>query len=252
MAGEKQWLIDHGVGDHLMDSERVFSTYLHDEYADGLDHALRIDGSGYGMFTWYKNLPEVTSVGRRYELLAWANEPCVGGRCIVEDDYDCEFRLAGQPIPALQGVDATGRVIYANTFAKSLDPAFRLDYMVLPPHLSGEFEERLGFYSCTVSAIGQLALARFIERGDYECHMSRTRSHHRALGDNLVQALRGSSPGDRLVIQGADAGLHFLLGVHGAPCPAFLWNALERRLPLLKVIVGPGGGAGEVAVDAAA
>ncbi len=227
----------------------------------------------------------VTSVGRRYELLAWANEPCVGGRYIVEDDYDCEFRLAGQPIPALQSVDATGRVIYANTFAKSLGPAFRgryiveddydcefrlagqpipalqsvdatgrviyantfakslgpafrLGYMVLSPHLSREFEERLGFYSCTVSAIEQLALARFIERGDYERHVSRTRSHHRALRDNLVQALRGSSLGDRLVIQGADAGLHFLLGVRGVQGSDRGLAEKARRLGLVQALRG--------------
>lgn len=157
----------------------------------------------------------VTSVGRRYGLLAWANEggPDRRGRYVVEDDYDCEFRLAGRPIPALQSIDATGRVIYTNTFAKSLGPAFRLGYMVLPPQLSREFEERLGFYSCTVSAIEQLALARFIECGDYERHVGRTRSHYRVLRDELVGALRESSFGDRLVIEGADAGLHFVMGV---------------------------------------
>ena len=63
----------------------------------------------------------VTSVGRRYGLLAWANEdgPDRRGRYVVEDDYDCEFRLAGRPIPALQSIDATGRVIYTNTFARA-------------------------------------------------------------------------------------------------------------------------------------
>ena len=58
MIDERQWLVDHGVGDHLQDSESVLSMYLQHEYADGLDHALRIDGSGFGMFTWLKGVVE--------------------------------------------------------------------------------------------------------------------------------------------------------------------------------------------------
>lgn len=155
----------------------------------------------------------VTSVGRRYELLAWANEAPGPRRYIIEDDYDFEFRLAGRPVPALQSIDAMGRVIYTNTFAKSLGPAFRMGYMVLPEQLMGEFEERLGFYSCTVSAVEQLTLARFIENGDYERHVRRARTRYRQVRDQLMGALRSSAFGGRLVIEGADAGLHFLMGV---------------------------------------
>lgn len=156
----------------------------------------------------------VTSIGRRYELLAWANEQ--PGRFIVEDDYDCEFRLAGRPIPALQSIDATGRVIYANTFAKSLGPAFRIGYVVLPERLVERFAKALGFYSCTVSAVDQLALARFIEGGDYERHVSRMRTHYRAVRDALIAALRGCSLAKRLVIEQADAGIHFVMGIEAA------------------------------------
>lgn len=153
----------------------------------------------------------ITSIGRRYELLAWANEE--PGRFIVEDDYDCEFRLAGRPIPTLQSIDATGRVIYANTFAKSLGPAFRIGYVVLPERLVTRFAEALGFYSCTVSAVDQLALARFIEGGDYERHVSRMRTHYRTVRDALVAALRGSSLAGRMGIAQADSGIHFVLGI---------------------------------------
>lgn len=155
----------------------------------------------------------VTSVGRRYELLAWASG--APDRYIIEDDYDCEFRMAGRPIPSLQSVDACGRVIYTNTFSKSMGAAFRLGYMVLPPELAQLCACKLGFYSCTVSVIEQLALACFIEQGHYERHVARARTRYRRTRDALMAALRGSAFGDRLVFEGADGGLHFLMGVAG-------------------------------------
>lgn len=178
----------------------------------------------------------VTSIGRRYELLAWANEGADPRRYIIEDDYDCEFRLAGRPIPSLQSVDPMERVVYANTFAKSLGPAFRMGYMVLPPYLAVQFEERLGFYSCTVSAIEQLALARFIEAGDYERHVGRARTRYRRVRDVLLAALRGSAFGDRLALEGADAGLHVLMGVRGVAASE---RELARRAGALGVGLAP-------------
>ena len=163
----------------------------------------------------------VTSVSRRYELLGWASEE--EGRYLVEDDYDCEFRLTGRPIPSLQSIDALGKVVYTNTFTKSLGPAFRIGYMVLPPVLAKRFHDELGFYSCTVSAIDQLALARFIESGDYERHVNRMRTHYRDVRDALIGALRQSGFSGRISIERQDAGIHFLLGIE-APKKA---NALE-------------------------
>lgn len=153
----------------------------------------------------------VTSIGRRYELLGWAtSEP---NRYLIEDDYDCEFRLAGKPIPSLQSIDAAGRVIYANTFTKSLGPAFRIGYVVLPDDLAQRFREQLGFYSCTVSAVDQLALARFIESGDYERHVNRMRTHYRNVRDALLEALQAEFIQDQIFIEAADAGIHFVLGI---------------------------------------
>lgn len=153
----------------------------------------------------------VTPISRRYELLGWANEH--ENRYVVEDDYDCEFRLAGRPIPPLQAIDASERVIYVNTFAKSLGPAFRIGYLVLPPHLAERFAAELGFYSCTVSAIDQLALARFIESGDYERHINRMRSHYRTVQNELACALKASAASDRIAIEAQDSGLHFIMHV---------------------------------------
>lgn len=153
----------------------------------------------------------VTSIGRRYELLGWASAK--DNRYLVEDDYDCEFRLAGRPIPSLQSIDATGKVIYANTFTKSLGPAFRIGYLVLPPELADRFRRELGFYSCTVSAIDQLALARFIESGDYERHVNRLRTYYRSVRDALVSAFQASSFSERVSIEEQDAGIHFIMGI---------------------------------------
>lgn len=152
----------------------------------------------------------VTSVSRRYELLGWASEY---DRYLIEDDYDCEFRLAGRPIPTLQSIDASERVIYVNTFTKSLGAAFRIGYLVLPPHLAEAFRCNLGFYSSTVGAIDQLALARFIEQGDYERHVNRSRSRCRTVRAELVSALKASPLGSRLSVEGVDAGLHFVLNI---------------------------------------
>lgn len=168
----------------------------------------------------------VTSIGRRYELLGWASAK--DNRYLVEDDYDCEFRLTGRPIPSLQSIDATGKVIYANTFTKSLGPAFRIGYLVLPPELADRFRRELGFYSCTVSAIDQLALARFIESGDYERHVNRLRTYYRSVRDALVSAFQASSFSERVSIEEQDAGIHFIMGISiDAKMPEVRKSALQ-------------------------
>jgi GntR family transcriptional regulator / MocR family aminotransferase len=182
----------------------------------------------------------VTSVGRRYELLAWAAEQ--DSRFIIEDDYDCEFRLAGRPIPSLQSVDALGKVIYVNTFTKSLGPAFRIGYMVLPPSLAQRFRDELGFYSCTVSAIDQLALAWFIESGEFERHVNRMRTRYRGVRDALMAQLQQSALSDRMVVSAQDAGIHFLMGIKPLTCAsvaewerAFVRSAGQRGVALRAV-----------------
>lgn len=173
----------------------------------------------------------VTSVARRYELLVWASEQ--PGRYIVEDDYDCEFRLSGRPIPALMSVDASSCVIYTNTFAKSLGSSFRIAYMVLPPSLVDTYQEKLGFYSSTVSATEQLALARFISTGEYERHVARTRSYYRSLKNELVDALRSCPVADRIQTEATEAGLHFLMHVDvPGPTKAFPQAARARGVIL--------------------
>ncbi len=151
----------------------------------------------------------VTSISRRYELLAWASQ--AQDHVLVEDDYDAEFRLAGKPIPTLFGMDTTQSVVYINTFSQSLGGIFRIGYMVLPPLLAQEFRERLSFYSGTVSAIEQLTLARFIETGAYGRHINRLRCAYRNIRDELLVGLKESSIASVVKVSGEDAGLHFEL-----------------------------------------
>ena len=158
----------------------------------------------------------ITSAARRRQLLNWAREDdarAPGGRFIIEDDYDSEFRMAGRPVPTLFSIDAARRVLYVNSFAKTLGDAFRLAYLVLPEHLMEPFEKNLGFYSNTVSPIDQLTLARFIEGGRYERHVNKLRTRARQAQNELVAALRECEIGDRLSFQGLDGGLHFLMQV---------------------------------------
>ena len=136
-------------------------------------------------------------------------------RYLIEDDFDCEFRMAGRPVPPLAALDGAGRVVYANTFSKTLGGAFRIGYMVLPEALAERFRDRLGFYACTVGALEQLTLARFMESGDYERHVNRQRTRYRRLLSALIDALAGSSAGDYLHFANAGAGLHFLMEVRG-------------------------------------
>ncbi len=153
----------------------------------------------------------VTSISRRYELLAWASRE--KKRYIIEDDYDSEFRLSGQPIPTLQSIDQSEKVIYINTFTKSLSSTVRLSYMILPKHLLEEFYHRFHFYSCTVSNFEQYTLARFLSDGYFEKHINRMRTHYKNVRDTFLNALQKSPFASRIKIHEEDAGLHFLMDI---------------------------------------
>ena len=151
----------------------------------------------------------VMSAARRRELLNWTRE--APGRFIIEDDYDSEFRMRGRPVSSLFGIDAAGKVLYLNSFAKSLGDAFRIAYLVLPEPLAERFSVELGFYSNTVSPLDQLALARFLEEGHYERHVNRLRTHARRSQDALVETLRKGLLANRLHFEGLGGGLHFVM-----------------------------------------
>ena len=152
----------------------------------------------------------VTPVQRRKELLNWARQQ---DGYIIEDDYDSEFRFDAHPMPTMMSLDPGGRVVYMNTFSKSLAPSIRISYLVLPMGMMEQFREELGFYSCTVSSFEQYTLARFLSRGHFEKHINRMRKYYRTRRNAIMEILQNCPFADRLCIREEDAGLHFLLKV---------------------------------------
>ena len=115
------------------------------------------------------------------------------------------------PIPALQNIDVTEKVIYLNTFSKTMTSAIRIAYMVLPPHLAEKFHNELSFYSCTVSNLDQYVMAKFLNLGYYETHVNRMRNLYRAKRDALLNAIAKSPLSKKTTILEENAGLHFIL-----------------------------------------
>lgn len=148
-------------------------------------------------------------VSRRFELLAWANEK--DDRYIIEDDYDSEFRMTGKTIPTMKSIDISEKVIYMNTFSRTLTPTIRISYMVLPPHLAAVYRERLSFYSCTVSNFEQYTLAEFIQDGYFEKHLNRMRLFYSRQREAVLSVLKSGSCKCVGSVREADSGLHFIL-----------------------------------------
>lgn len=130
---------------------------------------------------------------------------------IIEDDYDSEFRLKGKPIPPLFQLDHHHCVIYMNTFSKTLTPSLRISYMVLPKALLPLYEEKLGFYSCTVSSLEQIVLSHFIKDGHFERHINRMKNAYKHIRDEFLKQLQQSDFYHDIHIKEENAGLHFLL-----------------------------------------
>ncbi len=150
----------------------------------------------------------VTPIARRQALLRWAE--AVDG-FIIEDDYDSEFRFTGRPLPTLQSIDRSGRVLYMNTFSQTISPSMRVGFVVLPPRLLERYRRELDFYACTVPALEQHVLARFLSGGYYEQHLSRMRKEYRQRRCAVLAAFRSGPFAHRITISEQGAGLHFLL-----------------------------------------
>ena len=154
-------------------------------------------------------LGTVMPAARRLEILRWAS--AAPERYIIEDDYDSEFRYASRPIPALGELDRAGRVVYVNTFAKSLSPGLRIGYLVLPDALMARYRERFSLYSSTVPSFDQYTLAAFMRTGGFERHISRSRKVYQARRDALMAALDRELAGLPHEVSRSEAGLHLLL-----------------------------------------
>ena len=144
-------------------------------------------------------------LSRRLALLRWAK---ANKALIVEDDYDSEFRYSGSPIPALQGLDDSGCVLYVGTFSKVMFPGLRLGYIVLPPTLIDVFRRAKWLCDRQCSLLEQAALAEFIQSGSLAAHIRRMRTVYERRRCLLIEALRQAVPD--VVIPGDASGLHIL------------------------------------------
>lgn len=146
------------------------------------------------------------SMARRAELLAYA-ESC--GAWVVEDDYDCEFRYGGTPLPAVQSMDASGRVIYLGTFSKALLPSFRLGFFVAPPGLATAFGNAKAIIDKHPPLLEQITLEAFMQSGRFAAHIRRMRLIYAERQTCLIEALRRDL-GAVLTVEPAETGVHLL------------------------------------------
>lgn len=166
----------------------------------------------------------VMPITKRIKLLQWAEE---NGGLIIEDDYDGEFRYHGKPIPSLQGLDTHGNVIYAGTFSKSLMPAIRMSYFVLPTKLVNIFQEKMNVYDQTVSRLHQRSLQLFMESGEWHRHIRRMKKIYEKKHDLLLHTIK-SLMGDHVEITGQNAGLHIAMQVNSDKSPDELVQIAEQ------------------------
>lgn len=166
----------------------------------------------------------VMPVKRRQELLSWAGEK--EGRYLIEDDYDSEFRYKGKPIPALQGMDSEGHVIYMGTFSRAIAPAIRVGYLVLPEALLSKYREQAIYFSSTVSRVDQKILTGFLKGGYFERHLNRMREVYKWKHDLLLASLKPLE--EFFEINGEYAGLHILLTGKRNVTEKELVNAAEK------------------------
>ncbi|KAB7635831.1 PLP-dependent aminotransferase family protein [Bacillus sp. B3-WWTP-C-10-D-3] len=153
----------------------------------------------------------IMPITRRTQLLQWAKKE--EDRYIIEDDYDSEFRYSGRPIPALQGLDTDGKVIYMGTLSKALLPSLRMSYIVLPKNLIKKYQKEYLFYTQSVSRMDQEVIRKFLNEGYWEKHIHKMRVVYRKKRDRLVFEIEKYFSNHVEVI-GEDSGLHILLKVH--------------------------------------
>ena len=141
----------------------------------GIDSRALTDTDAHILHTTpYRSFPSgvTATASKRHEYVRWAGKE---GRYIIEDDFESEFSVSAKPTETLFSLSDRDNVIYLNTFSKTISPSLRIGYMVLPRHLAAVYEEKLGFYSCTVPIFMQYVLTELINNGDFERHINRVR-----------------------------------------------------------------------------
>lgn len=151
----------------------------------------------------------VMPVSARARLIGWAN---AGNRYVIEDDYDSEFRLVGKPLQCTYGL-CPDKVIYMNTFSKSLAPSMRLGYMVLPPKLYGEYMRIFGTGANIAPLFEQKTLAAMLDGGYFERHIQRLKNYYRGVRQTLLNKF--SALGGLCEVRDTGSGLHMTVRFRG-------------------------------------
>ena len=157
----------------------------------------------------------VMPIGRRYELLNWAEE---NDSYIIEDDYDSELRYFGKPIPALKSLAGSDRVIYLSSFSSTLFAALRISYMVLPSSMTEIFSSIAGDYSPSCSKLEQLTLAMFMESGMYQTHIKKLRKLYSQKLARITDVFE-TEASDFIRVVSSTSGLSIILEIDTAKSP---------------------------------
>jgi GntR family transcriptional regulator/MocR family aminotransferase len=179
------------------------------------------------------------SLSRRLELLEFANRV---GAWIVEDDYDSEYRYFSRPLASLQSLDTTGRVVYIGTVSKTLLPALRMGYVILPESLVDAFGHARAVIDRQPAGVDQLVLADFIAQGWLERHIRQTRVRYLERQRALVDSIRQEIP-ELLDASPSDGGMYLVAwlkqGLTGATAANAADGAGVSSLPLSRFFIGP-------------
>jgi GntR family transcriptional regulator/MocR family aminotransferase len=184
---------------------------------EGLDVAagIKLCGNARAAFVTPSHqypLGATMSAARRLQLLEWAHS---SRAWIVEDDYDSEYRYESMPVASMQGLDPGARVIYIGTFSKTLFPALRLGYIVIPPALVDRFLAVRRANDLFPSNLYQAALGDFISGGHFTRHVRKTRQLYAERRTALAQALHSEFGSElersEMEILGAEAGMHLVV-----------------------------------------
>jgi GntR family transcriptional regulator/MocR family aminotransferase len=163
-------------------------------------------------------------IQRRIELLNWAYQE--NDRYIIEDDYDSEFKYQGRPIPALKGLDKGEKVIYMNTFSKSLAPSFRVAYLVLPFDLMKKFNKVMQYHRCTVPNFEQYILYKFMNKQYFSRHLHKMMKIYREKLDLILDI---TEKYQMIHIKNYESGLHFILSFHSKISENEIIKQLENK-----------------------
>jgi len=173
----------------------------------------------------------VMSLPRRLTLLKWASAV---GAWIVEDDYDSAFRYGARPVPSLHGLDEEGRVIYLASFSKTLFPALRLGFLVVPPDLRDRFVAARRALEFQPPPLDQAVLADFIAEGHYERHLRRMRTVYQERLQAMVEAARRYC-GGALRMRPVPTGLHAVADLDGIEAERVSREAMARGVEAMPL-----------------